>query len=73
MPRDIDRCYFLEAKVPNEIWVNERSNKSAARRVDVNRAVNFLLHEQVINGLNIFILAGVGRSENCAYTAKSIR
>lgn len=73
VPRDIDRYYFLEAKVPDEVWDDKRSNKPAARRVDVDGTVNLFLHQQVVDGLDIFILPRVGCSEDRTNAAKRIR
>lgn len=73
VPRDIDRYDFLETKVPHEIWVDKRSDKSAARCIDMDGTVKFLLHEQVIDGLDIFVLPGVGRPKDCANAAIPIR
>jgi len=65
---DIDRDDLLKAEVPFEVRDNERRNEASARCIHVDGAINVLFDKQIIDSLDIFILAGIGRANNSTDT-----
>lgn len=66
--RNVDGNDLFKSEVPDQIWINERSHEATRCSVNVNRAVNATLNEQVIDGLRVLIFASVGCSQNRANT-----
>ena len=66
MARDVDRDDFLKAEIPFKIGHHERSNEASTGGVDVDRTVNILLDEKVIDCLDIFVLPRIGRADDGA-------
>ena len=62
--RDIDGDNLLKTEVPLEIRLDERYNKSTRGGVDVDRAVDTLGYEQIVDLLGVFVFAGVGSSSS---------
>lgn len=54
----------LGRQVPQEAGVDERSDKTARCSVYVNVDIDVALDEEVVNGLDVFVLAGICGSKN---------
>lgn len=55
----VDRYYSLQSEVPLQIWHHERCDETAAGSINVNWGVHASLHQQVVDGLNILVLASL--------------
>lgn len=62
--RSVNRCNLLQSEIPFQLWFDKRSHKAATSRINVNDCVHILLNQKVIDSLGIFVLAGIGASED---------
>ena len=68
VPGDVDGDDFLETEVPLEVGYNERSYEASAGSIHMDRAVDFLLDQEVVDGFDVLVLAGVGGADDGADT-----
>lgn len=66
MSRSVDGHNLLKSEIPFQLGFDERSHKSTTSGIDMNDSINILLDEEVINGLSIFVFAGICTSEDDA-------
>ena len=66
--RDVDRDDLFQTEVPWEFWHNERCHEASASSIDVDGAVNFLLNQEIIDCLDILVLAGIRCANDGANT-----
>ena len=59
VPRDIYADDFRKSKVPLQARIDKWSDKSAAGGVNVNRAVNVALDQEIVDCLDVFVLSSV--------------
>ena len=64
--RHIDRDYVLKTEIPFKIRNDKRGDKPATGSIDVDRGVQTLLAEQIVDGLDVLILASVSGAEDGA-------
>lgn len=59
MARHVDRDDLFQAKIPFQFGIDERCHETSAGRVDVDGAIDAFLDQEVIDGLDVFILSRV--------------
>ena len=68
MAGDVDGDDFLEAEVPWEVGHYKRRHKTSAGSIHVDGAINFVLHKEIIDCLDILVLSSVGGANDGADT-----
>ena len=61
---DVDRDDLFQAEVPGELGDDEGGDEASAGGVDVDGAVDFVLHEQVVDAFDVLVFAGVGCADD---------
>jgi hypothetical protein len=61
---NIDGDDLWQAEIPEEIWVDKGSDETAGCGVDVDWSLQTLGYEEVVDCLDVFILAVEGGAEN---------
>ena len=64
--RHVDGNHPWKTEIPLKIGHDKRGDESTAGSVDVNRRLESLLTEQVVDGLHVLILASIGSTQNAA-------
>lgn len=65
--RHVDADDPLETEVPFEFGLHERSNEATAGGIDVDGTLDTLLDQEIVDCLDVLILASVGSSEDTTY------
>jgi hypothetical protein len=63
-----EKAYLLKTEIPNKVRSDERRHEATRSGVNMDRAINVPLNEQVVDLLGIFVLASESRAENGANT-----
>ncbi len=66
MTRHIDTDHLLQPEVPLQIRSEKGSNKASTGCIHMNAAIEVLLDQQIVDGLDIFILARVCHAQDDA-------
>ena len=57
--RDVNRDDLLQTEVPWELRYNERCHEASASSINVDGAIDLLLNEEIVDCLDILVLASV--------------
>ena len=68
MSGDVDGNHLFKPEVPLQIGLDERSDKATASGVDVDRAVDIALHQEVIDRLDVLVLTSVSGTKDSTDT-----
>ena len=75
MTRHINRNNLLQPKIPRQLRHNKRRHKPSTSSINMNRTIDILLDQQIINRLHILILPSVcstndSTNSNCVFVNK---
>lgn len=68
MTRDVDGHNLGQSEIPLQVRQNKRRNKAATGSIYVNRHIQILLNQQVIDSLDILVVSCVSSSQDTSNT-----